>query len=116
MDRKSPFHPVVERVPLKLTLDAWSFERLEGDERAAAEYLCQLCRAETIDAIEGLWGWKGTPLIGGIPQTELGPLKDDARVVRRVGEAAGCLIGGIRIWSQFARYSDEQGYDEKERE
>jgi hypothetical protein len=114
--RDNPFEPGVEGVPFLLTLDAWSFESLEGDERGAAEYLCQLCRAPAIDAIEGLWGWKGTPLIAGIPQTELGPVEDDARVVRRVGEAAGCYIGGIRIWSQFARYADEQGYDEKERE
>jgi hypothetical protein len=113
---KNPFRPAVERTPFLLTLDAWSFERLQGTERAAAEYLCQLCAAESIDAIDGLWGWKGTPLVAGIPQTELGPVEDDARVVRRIGEAKGCFIGGIRIWSQFARYAGELGYDEDERE
>lgn len=112
----NPFRPATERTPFLLTLDAWSFERLQGIERAAAEYLCQLCAAESIDAIDGLWGWKGTPLVAGIPQTELGPVEDDARVVRRIGEAKGCYIGGIRIWSQFAGYSDEQGYDDAERE
>jgi hypothetical protein len=113
---KNPFRPAVERTPFLLTLDAWSFERLEGEDRAAAEYLCQLCAGESVDAIDGLWGWKGKPLVAGIPQTELGPVEDDARVVRRVGEPKGGFIGGIRIWSQFARYSNEQGYDEKERE
>jgi hypothetical protein len=83
----------VERTPFLLTLDARSFECLEGEERAAAEYLCRLCAGESVDAIDGLWGWRGKSLVAGILQTQLGPVEDDGRVVRRVGEAKGGFIG-----------------------
>jgi hypothetical protein len=109
----NPFAPEIERVPLLLTLDARSFEVLEGLARDEAEYLCQLCWTEAID---GLWGWEGTPIVGSIPQTELGPVKDDHRIVRHIGEPEPHFIGGVYCWSQFAEWADLCGYVSAERD
>jgi hypothetical protein len=107
----NPFEPKVEVVPLRLLLDAASFDRLTGDARAAAEYLAELCRT---DAVDGLWGWQGQPLLPDLPQTELGPVERDARVVRIIGEPVANFIGGVQCWSQFERFAVEQGYDAAE--
>lgn len=112
MIKENPFSPKIERTPLLLTLDARSFASLSGTAREEAEYLCQLCRTDAIDA---LWGWEGTPLVPGIPRTELGPVERDNRTVRRVGEPKGNFIGGVHCWSQFGEWADEGGYDDEER-
>jgi hypothetical protein len=109
----NPFSPEIVRTPLLLTLDARSFEALAGNARAEAEYLCQLCWT---DAIEALWGWEGTPIVDGIPQTELGPIQRDTRTVRRIGEAKGGFIGGVHCWSQFSEWADRSGYAGDERD
>jgi len=109
----NPFSPPIERVPLQLTLDARSFEALKGVAREEAEYLCQLCWTEAIDAI---WGWEGTPIIEGIRQTELGPIRNDNRAVRRVGEPEPGFIGGVACWSQFAEWADRSGYSGSDRD
>jgi len=111
--RTNPFAPQIERVPLLLTLDARSFESLEGSNREEAEYLCQLCWT---DAIDGLWGWEGTPIVGDIPQTELGPVENDHRTVRRIGEPKPYFIGGVTCWSQFAEWADRCRYEGVERD
>ena len=54
VDEKNPFAPEVERVPFLLMLDALSFERLTGEERERAEFLCELCWTDAIDAL-----WSG---------------------------------------------------------
>jgi len=103
----------VERVPLKLMLDARSFEVLNGTARKKAEFLCELCWT---DAIDGLWSWQGTPIVGNLPQTELLPIRDDYRTVRRLGEAPGGFIGGVTCWSQFDEWADRCGYEGAARE
>lgn len=113
MNEKNPFAPEVERVPLKLMLDARSFEGLEGEAREKAEFLCELCWTPAVDA---LWGWEGTPIVGDIPQTELGQLQDDKRVVRRVGEPETRFIGGVTCWSQFGEWADRCNYQGVERD
>ncbi len=110
---KNPFSPPIERVPLQLTLDARSFEALKGVDREQAEYLCQLCWTEAID---GIWGWEGTPITEGIRQTELGPIQNDNRAVRRIGEPEPGFIGGVACWSQFAEWADRFGYSGSERD
>lgn len=109
----NPFSPEIVRTPLLLTLDARSFEALTGDARAEAEYLCQLCWTDAIDA---LWGWEGAPIVDGIPQTELGPIQRDSRTVRRIGEAKGGFIGGVHCWSQFSEWADRSRYTGDERD
>jgi hypothetical protein len=113
LNEKNPFAPEVERVPLKLMLDARSFEGLDGEGREKAEFLCELCWTPAIDA---LWSWDGTPIVGDIPQTELGPLQDDNRVVRRVGESKPHFIGGVTCWSQFVEWADQCAYQGDERD
>jgi hypothetical protein len=110
---KNPFSPAIDRVPLLLTLDARSFGDLAGSEREEAEYLCQLCWTEAIDA---LWGWEGTPIVGDIPQTELGPIRDNRRTVRRIGEPESGFIGGVACWDQFGKWADHCGYEGAERD
>lgn len=111
--KTNPFDPPLERTPLLLTLDAQSLEILKGEALAEAEFLCQLCWTEAVD---GLWGWEGQPIVGGIPVTELGALRDNNRVVRKVGEPKSCFIGGVRCWSQFSEWADHCGYKGQERE
>lgn len=108
--KTNPFDPPLERTPLLLTLDARSLGALKGEALAEAEFLCQLCWTEAVD---GLWGWEGRPIVGGIPATELGALRDNNRVVRKVGEPKGCFIGGVHCWSQFSEWADHCGYEGK---
>jgi hypothetical protein len=112
MKEKNPFAPEVERVPFKLLLDAFSFQHLRGEDRQKAEFLCELCWTPALDA---LWSWEGEPIMSGIPRTELRPLRGDDRAVGLVGQPGG-FIGGIRIWSQFDRWADENGYEGTERD
>jgi hypothetical protein len=111
--KTNPFDPPLERTPLLLTLDARSLEALSGEALAEAEFLCQLCWTEAVD---GLWGWEGRPIVGGIHATELGPLRDNNRVVRTVGEPEGCFIGGVRCWNQFSEWANHCGYQNQERD
>ena len=98
----NPFEPSLETAPLRLTLDARSFEDLTGEAREQADFLCDLCRTEGID---GLFGWEGRPIASWVPQTELRPQNDD-RAVGLVGEPHG-FIGGVPIWSQYPSWCDE---------
>lgn len=104
MDDKNPFAPPVERVPFRLMLDARSFQNLAGESRAKAEFLCELCWTDAVDA---LWGWGGDPIAGDIRQAELGPIKEGHRTVRRVGEPTGGFIGGFFYWDQFSEWADQ---------
>lgn len=113
VDEKNPFAPEVERVPFLLMLDALSFESLTDDARERAEFLCELCWTEAIDA---LWSWEGTPIAGDIPQAELRPVKNGHRSVGLVGEPPGGFIGGVYEWSQFSELCDQYGYEGAERD
>lgn len=95
-------------MPLKLTLDARSFRQMNGTARRKAEFLCELCLTPAVDAI---WGWEGEPIAGGIPLTELRPLRNDARAVALVGEPPECFIGGVACWSQFAERAEHLSLD-----
>lgn len=111
---KNPFWPEVERVPLRLFLDARSFEGLTGEAREEALFLCELCWT---DAIEALWSWEGGPIEPNIPVTELGPVRNDTRAVGKQGELPdGFFIGGVMAWHQFNEWADKQNYDARERE
>lgn len=111
---KNPFWPEVERTPLRLFLDARSFESLEGEAREEALILCELCWT---DAIEALWSWGGKPIEANITPTELGPVEADSRSVGKKGELAdGFFIGGIMAWHQFDEWASRQNYDAGERE
>lgn len=113
LNQKNPFYPDIERVPLRLILDARSFERLQGEARERAHVLCELCWTEAIDA---LWSWEGEPIEGNIPRTELRPVQNNARAVGRRDEPPNCFIGGVFAWDQFDRWADQQGYEGEERE
>jgi hypothetical protein len=113
MIEKNPFAPEIERVPLLLTLDARSFQTLTGTAREEAEYLCQLCWT---DGVDGLWSWEGNPIVSDIPQTEIGPIENGSRTVRRVGEPKPGFIGGVFCWSQFPEWADQCGYNGAERD
>jgi hypothetical protein len=110
---KNPFYPDVERVPLRLILDARSLGALAGEAREDALFLCELCWTK---AIEAIWSWEGDPIEAHIARTELRPVANNARAVGRTDEPPACFIGGVFAWDQFDRWADQQGFEDRERE
>lgn len=113
LGKKNPFYPDVERVPLRLMLDARSFEPLTGELQERAGFLCELCWTDAIDA---LWSWEGQPIEETIPRTELRPLRNNDRAVGRCDEPPDAFIGGVASWDQFDRWANQNGYEGEERE